>query len=99
MEFESNRGKANANRRKHGIKFELAVAVFDDPRRLDFADDRETYGEDRQVAIGCRILSVVVEREQRIRIISAREATRDERQQYHSLPAPSSPLREPDRHR
>ncbi len=92
MEFEWSRAKADANRRKHGITFELAAAVFDDPRRLDFADDREAYGEERLSTIGRigrRILSVVfVERENRIRIISAREATRDERQQYHALSSP-----------
>ena len=68
MEFEWDRGKAEVNRRKHGITFELAAAVFDDPRRLELADDRETYSEERLVTIGRtgrRTLTVVfVEREE-----------------------------------
>lgn len=91
MEFEWDRAKADGNRRKHGIRFELAAEVFTDPRRLETSDDREGYGEARSVAIGRsgrRLLTVVfVEREDRIRIISAREAAREERRQDHPLPA------------
>ena len=38
--------QAEGNRRKHGISFELAVSVFDDPRRLEFTDAaREVCGK------------------------------------------------------
>ena len=90
MDFEWDRAKAEANRCKHGIRFEVAAEVFFDPRRYEFADDREDYGEARIVTvgrIGRRLLTVVyAERDDRIRLISAREATRDERERYHTLP-------------
>ena len=90
MDFEWDRAKAEGNRRKHGVRFEVAVEVFSDPRRYEFLDDREFYGEPRFAAVGRvggRLLTVVyTERDDRIRIISAREATRDERDHYHTLP-------------
>jgi uncharacterized DUF497 family protein len=90
MDFEWDGAKADANRRKHGIRFEVAVEVFFDPRRYELADDREDYGEARFVTVGRvgrRLLTVVhAEKDDRIRIISAREATRDERERYHTLP-------------
>jgi hypothetical protein len=88
--FEWNEEKANSNRRKHGITFEDAMQVFDDPFALA-AQDRIEDGELRWQTIGVveEVLIVLVAhtlREERadeiIRIISARRATRKERTRY-----------------
>lgn len=85
--FEWDDAKAAANAQKHGITFEEARGVFDDPFGLELLDDRELYGEDRYVLIGMtkdRVLVVVyVLRNQRDRIISARRAEPNEKRAYH----------------
>ncbi len=85
-EFEWDDAKAAANLVKHGVSFELARLVFRDIARLESYDDRRDYGEDRFIATGEAngIILVVAhtEREGRVRIISARRATRYERQTY-----------------
>lgn len=75
--FEWHRAKAEGNLRRHGVSFDLAATVFRDPFAIERADDREEYGEERFVIVGMaegRILLFVAyaEREERIRIISAR---------------------------
>jgi uncharacterized DUF497 family protein len=80
-----DRRKAAANHKKHGISFEEASTVFDDPLVL-FAADWE-HGEPPLVAIGSsagRVLFVVsLEIEDELmRIVSARKATNRERQRY-----------------
>jgi uncharacterized DUF497 family protein len=77
-------GKANANIRKHQVSFEEAATVFKDPLALQIHDPEHSVAEPRWLLIGwserTRILIVVyVERQDRIRIISARKATRQER--------------------
>jgi uncharacterized DUF497 family protein len=84
--FDWDPHKAVSNRRKHGVSFEDARTVFDDPLALFIADWE--HDEPRIIAIGtarsARILFVVsVELEDDvIRIISARRATKSERKQY-----------------
>jgi uncharacterized protein len=85
--FEWDSTKARANLRLHGVSFEFATAVFTDPFAIELLDDRENYGEERFVIIGMAERYVLVtvaytEREGRIRMISARRATRDEQDQY-----------------
>jgi uncharacterized DUF497 family protein len=86
MDYEWNPDKAVTNLHKHDISFADAVAVFSDPFALTAADDFAT--EERFVTLGMdafgRLLVVVYtwRGEQRIRIISARKATRHERMQY-----------------
>jgi len=87
LEFEWHDAKAEANLRAHGVSFELAKTVFKDPFAVEFLDDREDYGENRLVIIGMaegRIVLFVAytEREERIRIISARRATQHEQDEY-----------------
>jgi uncharacterized DUF497 family protein len=93
VEFEWDYEKAEANRRKHGIPFPLAIPVFRDPIRLEQLDQSLDYGEDRWIALGCvdrEILHVVFTlREQRIRLISARRATRNEQRIYWAGHLPS----------
>lgn len=86
MEFEWDDRKALHNLHKHHIDFRDAVHVFFDPNRIDDVDDIAT--EERYRVIGLvkgRLLFVVYTyREDRVRIISARKATKYERQQYYS---------------
>ena len=78
--------KAVANRRKHGVRFSDAEAVLFDPVALT-RDDPDAIGEARFVSVGVdvagRVLVLVYTyREDRVRIVSARKATRKERAQY-----------------
>ncbi len=85
-DFEWDAAKAVENDAKHGVSFELATLVFKDPFAIERMDDREDYGEDRFILIGLAegaLLTVVhTERNGRIRIISARQATRHEQDGY-----------------
>jgi uncharacterized DUF497 family protein len=83
-DFEWDSDKAAANAAKHGVTFEEATTVFLD---LDYLLIRDALERERFVAIGmssqARILLVVhCERGQTLRIISARRATRRERETY-----------------
>lgn len=85
--FEWDGTKAKANIRKHGISFEEAATVFGDPLSLTIEDPDETDPERRLLTMGWstgqRLLVVVhTEERDRIRIISARRATRHERRTY-----------------
>ncbi len=83
-DFEWDADKAEANLAKHGVPFEEAVTVFLD---LDYLLIRDAVVHERFVAIGmsrqARVLFVVhCERGERVRVISARRATRRERETY-----------------
>ena len=87
LEFDWHDAKADANLQSHGVSFDLAMTVFRDPFAVDRLDDREGYGEERFVIIGMAEGNVVLfvaytEREERIRIISARRATQYEQDDY-----------------
>jgi uncharacterized DUF497 family protein len=87
LEFEWHEAKAEANLRSHGVSFELACTIFRDPFAIERMDDREDYGEDRFVIIGMAEGSLMLfvaytEREERIRIISARRALPNEQEDY-----------------
>lgn len=87
LKFEWHPAKAAANLKRHGIHFEAATAVFHDAFAVERLDDREDYGEQRFVLVGMadgQVLLTVVytEREEGIRIISARRATQDEQDDY-----------------
>jgi uncharacterized DUF497 family protein len=86
-DFEWDRTKAAANYKKHGVRFEHAVLAFEDPFALVELDESEEYGEDRFLLIGRAAGGIVVvvytERGERVRIISAREATEYERRNYY----------------
>ncbi|MEQ8266444.1 MAG: BrnT family toxin [Parvibaculum sp.] len=85
-EFEWDDEKAEANLSKHGVPFELATDVFSDPDRLDVGDERFAYGEERRNAVGAvdgAVLTVsYTMRGDICRIISARRASRKERDAY-----------------
>ena len=91
LRFEWDAIKARTNRRKHGIAFEDAMLVFDDPHALFEQDRSDESGEPRWQAIGLAGgLAVVLVahtlreegQDEVIRLISARRATRNERNRY-----------------
>lgn len=87
MEFEWDASKAVLNARKHGIAFEEASSVFGDPLAITFQDPSHSAGEFRFLAFGISSRGVLLavsfaERGKRVRIISARRATRAERKIY-----------------
>ncbi len=87
LAFEWDTAKARQNVRKHGVSFEEASTVFADPLALTIDDPLHSDEEDRFITLGesqrRRLLVVVfTDRGERIRIISARVATRRERKDY-----------------
>jgi len=87
MEFEWDDDKADSNLRKHGVSFLEAQTVFADPLALTGCDPDHSREEDRYITMGTslegRLLVVShTDREDRLRIISAREASRRERRDY-----------------
>jgi uncharacterized protein len=87
MEFEWNPSKAESNYRKHEISFEEAATVFDDGLSFTFPDPGHSIGESRCIIIGVsrygQLLVIAhTDRDETIRIISARKATRSERRFY-----------------
>jgi len=87
MEIEWDAAKAAANLKKHGISFEEGAIALLDPAGLAKEDDASA-GESRWVLVGmsasARLLTVVytLRAEGRIRLISARKATRKEASYY-----------------
>ena len=87
LRFEWNGVKAASNARKHGITFEEASTVFGDVFSSTLADPDHSTDEARFVTIGQSVYGRILvvshtDRGDRIRIISARLATRRERKQY-----------------
>ena len=87
VEFEWDASKARGNATKHFVTFQEALTVFRDPLARIFADPPHSSNEPRELIIGHsgnRQLFVVsfTEREGRVRIISARRATKREQQDY-----------------
>ena len=91
MKFEWDEKKNLINQEKHGVSFEEAREVFDDPLQISKLDYRFNYFEERWITVGSTKkyqISVVAnmffsdEGEEIIRIISARKANTKERQSY-----------------
>ncbi len=87
--FEWDPQKAKSNLKKHGVSFEEASTAFQDILSLTIDDPLHSIDEERVVLIGMsnknRLLVVVhTERGDNIRIISARKATKEERESYES---------------
>ena len=87
MDFEWDSEKAKENEDKHGVSFAEASEVFGDDHSSTVADPDHSEGEDRYLIFGVtkngRYLVVsYTEREQRIRLISARTMTPRERKAY-----------------
>jgi uncharacterized DUF497 family protein len=78
-----------ANLAKHGVSFVEAMTIFGDPLELIIADPYHSEGEFRFLSVGSSsgghlLVVAYTERGERIRIISAREATAKERRDYES---------------
>jgi hypothetical protein len=87
MIFEWDPHKARSNRKKHRLEFDEAASVFLDPMAMTYQDPAGPPEDRREITIGYTIKGNLVfvshcERGTRIRIISARLATRAERKQY-----------------
>ncbi len=92
MEFEWDENKNRSNIIKHGIDFQEAKRVFEDPDLLTYEDNRFNYGEIRDISLGqlelttqSKIIVVVVvstDRNGIVRLISARKASKQERREY-----------------
>ena len=89
MIFEWDENKALANIKKHGVSFEEARAVFYDDYAVLFDDPDHSEAEDRFLISGmnsekgvCIVSHCYRSEDERIRIISARKATRTERSIY-----------------
>ncbi len=94
VKFEWNGKKATLNLRKHGVGFEEASTVFNDPLALIFDDEVHSDQEHREIIIGHTasdrlVLVCFTEREEKVvRIISARSATRKEQNDYEENRGP-----------
>ena len=91
MRYEWDQHKNFANQRKHGISFDEAIEIFDDPLHVSILDEKYSYFEERWISVGnTKNISIIVvvnlffsdEGEEVIRVISAREATNNERKKY-----------------
>lgn len=87
MDFEWDKAKAARNLKKHKVAFDEAATLFGDPLSVTFPDPDHSLDEDRFIIIGMsarnRVLIVsFTDRGKRARIISARKATRQERNVY-----------------
>ena len=87
MKFEWNTEKARRNDRKHGVSFSEALTVFKDTLSLTYPDIDHSTGEDRFLIIGLSSSGNVLVishtfRNDVVRIISARKATKKERSFY-----------------
>ena len=88
LTFEWDARKAAANLAKHGVSFDEALTVFADPLGRLQDDDRHSVSETRLILLGRssadRLLAVMFTDRgtERVRLVSARQATRSERRQY-----------------
>ena len=87
MRFEWDEGRAGQNVEKHGVSFQEAAIVFGDPLSLTIDDPSHSQEEQRFVTAGESagrepLVVIHADREDAIRIISARKATRRERGDY-----------------
>ncbi len=85
--FEWDEVKARANADKHGVDFEEARTIFNDPQLLTFEDLEHSEDEQRYLSLGISargrlLIAVHTEDEEVIRLITCRRATRKERRTY-----------------
>ena len=87
--FEWDEKKADDNLRKHGVSFDEAKTVFNDPFSVTIYDPDHSSDEQRYIDIGLsskgRLIVVsYIERGEKIRIINSREATKKEEREYEN---------------
>lgn len=91
LAFEWDEDKAASNLKKHKVTFEEAATVFADPLAAIFDDEVHSEEEQREIIVGHSVenrllLVCFTERAGAIRVISARRATKRERQDYEENP-------------
>jgi uncharacterized DUF497 family protein len=90
MQFDWDDEKEKSNIEKHGIDFSTAALVFGDNNRIEKYDELHSMNEDRYITIGSInevtvvVMVVYTEREALTRIISARLATKREKEAYYN---------------
>lgn len=89
ISFEWDENKNTTNKKKHGLSFEEAKEVFSDDNAILFDDPDHSIGEERFLIIGmiksqkiCIVSHCYRDNDDVIRIISAREATKNEKKTY-----------------
>lgn len=87
MTFEWDQQKEQSNLVKHGVSFQEAQTVFDDPLYVDFYDPDHSQNENRYIIIGASSMGYILlvsytERGNITRIISARKVTKQEFKAY-----------------
>ncbi|BAY96206.1 hypothetical protein NIES37_01330 [Tolypothrix tenuis PCC 7101] len=92
LRFEWDERKARSNEQKHGVSFEEAETAFYDENARVIYDPEHSIEEDRYILLGVSdslrlllVCHIYQHSEEVIRIISARKATKKERQQYYSF--------------
>jgi uncharacterized DUF497 family protein len=88
-EFEWDDEKAKSNLKKHGVSFDEGATIFNDSGIATISDPDHSDNEDGYISIGKsvikRLLTVIhTYRKERIRLISARKATRAEKNNYEN---------------
>ena len=90
INFEWDYNKNQINKRKHGINFEEAKTVFYDDNAIVFDDPEHSMEEERFLILGitkyenlCIVSHCYRDKENKIRIISARKATKKETKIYN----------------
>ena len=88
-EFEWDDEKAKRNLKKHGVSFEEGATIFNDTRIAAVSDPDHSEDDERYIAIGMsamkRLLTVsLTYRNEKIRLVSCRKATKSERKDYES---------------
>jgi len=88
-EFEWDDEKEKSNLKKHGVSFDEGATIFNDPKLATISDPDHSEGEERFVSIGVsvvrRLLTVIHAcRTERVRLISARKATKAEKKNYEN---------------
>lgn len=95
MIYEWDPKKAAENLKKHEVSFDEATSVFTDPLALSFDDPDHSTDEQRVITIGTSNKDRIVflahadRGDDRIRIISARKATKTEAHDYQASRKPS----------
>ena len=90
MDFQWDPLKACRNLRKHGVSFNEGASVFADPLSITYHDPDHSITEHRFITVGMSqhgrtIMVAHTDRGDRIRIISARQTTRQERKYYEEV--------------
>lgn len=89
VEFEWDDDKAASNLKKHKISFDEGATIFNDPLVANITDPDHSEDEERFIAMGMSaegnlLVVVFTERDDRLRIISCRKATKTETKTYEN---------------